>query len=142
MNAFLPSFPIERMSLRQLEHIATSPSRLLRQFQQDLSSNVISPLATRILQARPPKGVAVSTTHEWWGERDITSMHLMPGGRFLVFSTREYLQLWDLGFNQDSIISPYPLASLPISGEVQEGLAVMFTGKAIVAWLQSTVNNK
>lgn len=91
-NVFAPTFPITDMTVLQLEHSATSPSRLLARIRRDLPTGSIQPVCTRMLTKLP----AASAFHD-------TS--LVPGGRFLFTrSPNNIIELWDLGFPPDSVI--------------------------------------
>jgi hypothetical protein len=103
------------MSLAQLQHAATSPSRfsaLLRRHSE--TSNVpIQPISRRVLAPRP---LATVSHLSFGGEDDsFTHLCLVPGGRWLITHTETNLvQLWDLGFGADMIIKPNPLATVSL----------------------------
>ncbi|KAJ6487826.1 hypothetical protein C8R45DRAFT_994455 [Mycena sanguinolenta] len=100
------TYPLQNMSLRELEHAATSPSRFIAQIsKQRPDEEHIPAFCTRFFNPRLPKAVAGS-----YGETD--SMRLIPGGRYLVTATNSArISVWDLGYSPAAVINPYPLAS-------------------------------
>ncbi|KIM91317.1 hypothetical protein PILCRDRAFT_810578 [Piloderma croceum F 1598] len=91
-GVFAPTFPIADMTVLQLEHSATSPTRLLARIRRDLPTGSIQPMCTRMLTKLP----ATSAFHD---------TILVPGGRFLFTrSPGNIIELWDLGFSPDSVI--------------------------------------
>jgi len=91
-SVFAPTFPIADMTVLQLEHSATSPTRLLARIRRDLPTGSIQPVCTRMLTKLP----AASAFHDTF---------LVPGGRFLFTrSPGNTIELWDLGFSPDSVI--------------------------------------
>ncbi|KAJ7031913.1 hypothetical protein C8F04DRAFT_1262307 [Mycena alexandri] len=89
------TYPIEKMSLRDLEHAATSPARFIAQISKDWSSRadggLVPAFSTRLLQPRLPK-----LTPGHLGE--LLLMRLVPGGRYPRYDQRhrphEYLGPW------------------------------------------------
>ena len=117
-GAFLPSFPLEEMSLDDLEHTALSPHRFQAVIQK-YDGHSTEPLLTRKfvprVQPRQSGGAAMKTA--------IDEMALIPGGRFLLTSTFSgNLFLWDLGFNAGSHMKSLPIAML----ETNEGSQGVF----------------
>ncbi|KAG6908182.1 hypothetical protein DXG01_005835 [Tephrocybe rancida] len=95
---FLPSFPMETMALKALEHAALAPYRFPCLEMND--DNWIPPLSTRLLRdIRPDFG-------------HFKGLFLVPGGRFLVTRTSSSTSIWDLGASSYSFISLGSLASL------------------------------
>ncbi|EDR03649.1 uncharacterized protein LACBIDRAFT_307066 [Laccaria bicolor S238N-H82] len=116
-GAFLPSFPLEEMSLDDLEHTALSPRRFQAVIQK-YDGHPTEPLLTRKfvprLQPRQSGGAAMKTA--------IDQMALIPGGRFLLTSTYSgNLYLWDLGFNAGSHMKSLPIAMLETNEGSQGG---------------------
>ena len=112
-GAFLPSFPLEEMSLDDLEHTALSPHRFQAVI-QEYDGHSTEPLLTRKfvpwVQPRQSGGAAMKTA--------IDEMALIPGGRFLLTSTFSgNLFLWDLGFNAGSHMKSLPIAMLETTNE-------------------------
>ncbi|KAJ3507922.1 hypothetical protein NMY22_g16784 [Coprinellus aureogranulatus] len=101
---FRPSFPVERMSILELEHAATAPSRFLNLVKRlDLDAAPL-PYSSRDLVFR--KAPSLEGTH------GLRSFYLVPGGRFLLLSTDDLsLVLWDLGHNMNVVPKPYPIAT-------------------------------
>ncbi|KAJ7016004.1 hypothetical protein C8F04DRAFT_626851 [Mycena alexandri] len=103
------TYPIEKMSLRDLEHAATSPARFIAQISKDWSSRadggLVPAFSTRLLQPRLPK-----LTPGHLGE--LLLMRLVPGGRYLVTTSDiGRMSIWDLGYGPAAILNPYPLLS-------------------------------
>lgn len=97
------SFPFERMSSDELEHLALSPFRfdaLLDRFHG---------------HALPP--VHTQTFTPWFngGPIDLNTIYLIPGGRYLITRQQDTgIHLWDLGYNADTRPKLLPLAYLPL----------------------------
>ena len=101
-GVFLPSFPVEQMSLDDLEHAALSPRRLRARFQK---ADRTTPFLTHRV-----------TPHSQGGDLApnlILTVNLVPGGRFLVTSDRKgELHLWDIGYNVGGHMKMFPIATL------------------------------
>lgn len=100
-------FPMESMSLLQLEHIATSPVRfatgVLKALENDETPN---PVAIRILKLS-------SSSHPTLPFGSFKMLGLSSGGRFLLTLTdMKMLQIWDLGYSANMLIGCQPLASM------------------------------
>ncbi|RDB27801.1 hypothetical protein Hypma_002159 [Hypsizygus marmoreus] len=101
---FKATFPLTDMSNRALEHAALSPSRFIAYMCKESPQ----PFVTRILQSR-----SFSDPTGTWKEGNFVDLMLVPGGRFLITkSTQGVIHLWDLGFASDTIIQPFPIASI------------------------------
>ncbi|KAJ7185709.1 hypothetical protein C8R46DRAFT_982472 [Mycena filopes] len=102
------TYPMERMSLADLEHAATSPTRFVAQISRDRPSDdgvLVPAFSTRLLQPRLPKSVPGPLG-------TLSLMRLVPGGRYLITASNVgRLSLWDLGYGPAAIINPYPLLS-------------------------------
>jgi hypothetical protein len=94
---FLPTFPLERMGVAQLEHAASSPSRF-KIFLRN-ADGLASPASIRRIDNQ--------------GDTDFKHVCLVPGGRFLLTrNALQVVQLWDLGFNiTNAEDSPQEIAS-------------------------------
>ncbi|KAF7426027.1 hypothetical protein PC9H_008392 [Pleurotus ostreatus] len=143
------SFPVKEMSLVQLEHAATTPFRftsLLRHSSRSQKSpspttaanstfsSSAHPVAIRLLQPRLPRDFA--------GDVGIfESSYLVPGGRFLLTrSSRNLLQVWDLGYSADMMIKPESVASHHLGdGELQFDPDAQITqdGEGLLVFLAS-----
>ncbi|KAJ7597738.1 hypothetical protein C8J56DRAFT_920820 [Mycena floridula] len=98
------AYPVQSMSLRDLEYVATCPYRFAKALQTELSDdNALPPMATRVLSLS-------ARNHPL----PLTSYHLLClfGGRMLVTVTDSLIQLWDLGYSFAPTIAPTPLASI------------------------------
>ncbi|KAJ7440153.1 hypothetical protein FB451DRAFT_1415324 [Mycena latifolia] len=103
------TYPIENMSLADLEHAATSPARFIAQLTKPRTTNDLIPaFLTRIFHPRLRKA---SPADPVLGQ--ISLMRLIPGGRYLVTSTdTARIYLWDLGYSPAAVLNPYPLMSM------------------------------
>lgn len=101
------TYPMENMSLRDLEHAATSPARFIAQISKEWAEgDVIPAFHTRLFQPRLPKSVPGNL-----GETAL--MRLVPGGRYLVTATDlARISVWDLGWRPAEVLNPYPLVSI------------------------------
>jgi hypothetical protein len=114
------------MSLAQLQHASTSPSKftsLLRHHSQ-ISNGSVQPLSRRVLAPRPLAPIPSPISPNDLTEDDsFVHLCLVPGGRWLITLTESNLmQLWDLGLAADSMIKPLPLATISLG----EGASVQF----------------
>ncbi|KAK7044780.1 F-box domain-containing protein [Favolaschia claudopus] len=109
------TFPMENMSLRDLEHAATSPARFIAHLSKQRETEEIIPaLSTRIFQPRLPRPLTGISG-------DISRMRLIPGGRYLVTTSNlARMSVWDLGHRPAAIIKPYPLVSIVLSFQPSE----------------------
>ena len=99
-SIFLPTFPLEEMSQRALEHAATSPSRFLNLFMK--KNDTVHPFATRLFDSRRSSDDGM-----------LQDCCLIPGGRFLLSrSIYSIIHLWDLGYTSEAMIKPFPIASM------------------------------
>lgn len=92
------TYPIEQMTLNELEHAATSSSRLVHMLRTGLNPDQsLHPLASWSTCNDP--NMIVSRLNSL-GHRSgaVASMVLLPGGRYLVTRTEmRILRMWDLG---------------------------------------------
>jgi hypothetical protein len=100
---FIPSFPLETMSLKELIRLALSPfnfSRLL----STQSEGRLQEVQTRTFKAR---------LHRSGQCLKPRALHLLPGGRYLLTYHNHDICLWDLGHGR---VPPthFPIASLHI----------------------------
>lgn len=98
------------MSLISLEAAALSPyafvSRLWKKLPIDKHIPMM-PVATRIFNPRCSESVK------------LVNLELIPGGRFLLtVNSKDFIQLWDLGYSLNTVISTKPLASIKVSGVI------------------------
>ncbi|KAF8186899.1 hypothetical protein K438DRAFT_1835222 [Mycena galopus ATCC 62051] len=99
------TYPMENMTLRELEHAATSPARFIAQISKDMNGELIPAFSTRLFQPRLPR----STTGN---VGETLMLRLIPGGRYLVMAGElARISVWDLGYGPAAVINPYPLAS-------------------------------
>lgn len=100
-GAFLPSFPLQEMSLDDLEHAALSPRRLWALIGK---ADVMKPFLIRVFTPRTSRGAEPVS---------IDGARLVPGGRFLLTSTNNGgLSLWDIGYNAGTHMKIFPIATL------------------------------
>lgn len=88
-GALMISFPFEDMSVKELEHAALSPSRLVDRLRNGSSDKALEP--QRILPFEPLDSEAQPYSFSW--------LYLIPGGRFLFTESarKGHIALWDLG---------------------------------------------
>lgn len=102
---FKPTFPVQRMSVLELEHAATAPNRFLEYVKKTPAKNdSVVPYHTRVLQFRRPGETGATFS--------VDALHLIPGGRFLITTGSGCLDIWDLGYNGNHSGNVFPLASL------------------------------
>ncbi|KAF6764471.1 hypothetical protein DFP72DRAFT_423404 [Ephemerocybe angulata] len=120
---FKPTFPVEEMSLLELEHASTGPSRFLRAAKMQTEEECLRPYLTRIPQLRQARSSHDSSSYN--------ALHLVPGGRFLFTSGRNTVCLFDLGYNMNVPVKPFPLATLKDFGELR-AVAPTTNGKELL----------
>ncbi|KAJ7597752.1 hypothetical protein C8J56DRAFT_1159592 [Mycena floridula] len=106
-NVFAPSFPIQQLSVQELEYLSTSEYRFTTRLRTQLTSeHDLRPTCARLL----------NLFSENYHDCDVgifDDAYLIPGGRYLLtITTTSMLQLWDLGYTPNSIIPMVPSASL------------------------------
>ncbi|KAH6918071.1 hypothetical protein BKA70DRAFT_1554222 [Coprinopsis sp. MPI-PUGE-AT-0042] len=98
---FLPSFSFETMSVEELTRLALSPFAFSRLFSMESKERLLA-LQTRSFNPR---------LH---GSQDILklrSLHLLPGGRYLLTYHEQHVCMWDLGYGGVAP-RPFPIAAL------------------------------
>ena len=128
-GVFAPSFPLEDMSITELEHASLCPSRLSSLIHNDIP---LQSFATRILEPRTPSAVT-----NFVGNFHCTDAFLIPGGRFLVVNSTQYgICLWDLGIHGGKVPRFRPVAVIPevgrrmlCTGPTQDGLGIIFISR-------------
>ncbi|KDQ50218.1 hypothetical protein JAAARDRAFT_106977, partial [Jaapia argillacea MUCL 33604] len=103
----LSSFQTDKMTLVELQHVATSACRFMSHIRRSLSAGhkLMPPIATRLLNLDVP----------WLDPSDIgrDMLRLVPGGRFLITTkAKSVVELWDLGYTPTTLIPLYPLATM------------------------------
>jgi hypothetical protein len=108
-NIYVPTFPIDSMSLAQLEHAATADYRFTSFMRSHLKSDDNINGDDRPL---PGYTTRLLSFNHGSADRFGTAQYLVPGGRFLLASTDDgVLGCWDLGYSPDTAISPHPIAT-------------------------------
>ncbi|KDQ50221.1 hypothetical protein JAAARDRAFT_112616, partial [Jaapia argillacea MUCL 33604] len=98
------SFPTDKMSLVELQHVATSARRFMSRIRRSLNAGheLMPPIATRLLNLN------VLSLDPLDARRDM--LRLVPGGRFLITAkAKSMVELWDLGYTPTTLIPLYPL---------------------------------
>ncbi|KAJ7167448.1 hypothetical protein C8R43DRAFT_1121859 [Mycena crocata] len=114
---FKPSFPMDSMSLLELQDAATSAGRFTKRLYKREGDAVTVPLAPFVRRSFTPRVVKTSNVaSEIPGE--LKTVHLVPGGRFLIVATATLVHLCDLGHGANKLIKPHALAS---TGLLQAG---------------------
>lgn len=122
-GVFAPSFPLEDMSVTELEHASLCPSRLSSLIHNDIH---LQSFITRILE---PRCTSVVTN------LGFTEPFLIPGGRFLVvYSSINGISLWDLGIHGGKVPRSTPIAAIPdvmllCCGPTQDGLGIILISR-------------
>ncbi|KAL1674521.1 hypothetical protein EV122DRAFT_281941 [Schizophyllum commune] len=113
-SVFLGTYDLESMPLEMLEHTATAPLRCLNLLRShsgpraDFTGNSerrLSPLARQALTLRIPGERPFSS---YW-EDHFNHFSLVPGGRFLLATSKRHFHIWDLGQNAYCGVRPLPL---------------------------------
>ncbi|KAH6918041.1 hypothetical protein BKA70DRAFT_7146 [Coprinopsis sp. MPI-PUGE-AT-0042] len=105
---FLPSFPFETMTIKELTRLALSPFAFSRLVSTEGNDRLFA-LQTRSFNPR---------LHGSEDMLDLRSLHLLPGGRYLLTYHRQHVCMWDLGYRQVSP-KPFPIAVLHMKRSVQ-----------------------
>ncbi|KAF5330194.1 hypothetical protein D9611_010616 [Ephemerocybe angulata] len=108
---FKPTFPMEEMSLLELEHASTGPTRFLNGVKRYQPEEFVRPYLTRM-----PQLCRTRNSHD----RSSDILHLVPGGRFLFTSgvNLNTVCLFDLGYNMNVPVKSFPLATLEGFGDL------------------------
>ncbi|KAH6918125.1 hypothetical protein BKA70DRAFT_1056084, partial [Coprinopsis sp. MPI-PUGE-AT-0042] len=85
---FLPSFPLEAMSVKELTRLALSPFIFSRLVSME-GEGRLPEIQSRTFRPRLKRFDTVL---------DVRSLHLLPGGRYLFTYHEDNVCLWDLGF--------------------------------------------
>ncbi|KAJ7289281.1 hypothetical protein C8J57DRAFT_428993 [Mycena rebaudengoi] len=105
---YLASFLFTDMALNELEHIAMAPRRFASRLRREFSD----PECPRVAPHHSRTLASIDDPTE-----ELENMRLIPGGRFLVTTSRCKVRLWDLG------IGPIPLdRAAPITSKSMEGV--------------------
>ncbi|KDQ49307.1 hypothetical protein JAAARDRAFT_715957 [Jaapia argillacea MUCL 33604] len=108
-------FLTDRMSIHELEHVATAPCRFISRIRRSLKrgDKFLLPISIRLLNLNIPSGVPPAR---------LTMLRLLPGGQFLITSNFDCkLELWDLRFMPNALIPPLPIASVVVPNLLLEG---------------------
>ena len=123
-GVFAPSFPLEDMSITELEHASLCPSRLSSLIHNGVP---LRSFVTRILEPRTP-----SLVPNFEENLHCTDAFLIPGGRFLVVNSAHHgICLWDLGIHGGKVPRFRPVAVIPevdrrlLCGPTQDGLGII-----------------
>ncbi|KAF6764465.1 hypothetical protein DFP72DRAFT_423288 [Ephemerocybe angulata] len=120
---FKPTFPMETMSILELEHASTGPVKFLGGVKMYHDEECVRPYLTRTPQLRRERSSHDSYSYD--------TFHLVPGGRFLLTSDLNTIWLFDLGYNMNVPVKPLPLATLEGFGEMQS-IAPTTNGKELL----------
>lgn len=107
------------MSLSDIEHATTSPTRFLARLRRDIPTGTLSPLITQKLSSTDNSifrsmalvpGGALATAYPY----KITSYPAawVPGRYLLTLSSDLVVRLWDLGSSSSGIVRKEPITSL------------------------------
>lgn len=115
---YKPTYPVEKMTLAELERAALGPHRFIKSIDEARSRSSERPVPYLARQFRCRKRAREAT-----GPNDlyaVSHLALVPGGRFLFTAAGRsgddpklsVVCLWDLGHNMRSPIKAYPIASV------------------------------
>lgn len=111
------SFPFQKMTLDELEHLALSPARM-----ENLIAAASKVPSDRDAEVRPVQTRCMSLCRSRLGnelDMEVDDLHLLPGGRFLLtLHPGDGIYLWDLGHNAVAPPRTCPLASLHFASRV------------------------
>ena len=107
-QVFLPTFPLDKMTISELEHAATSHFRFTAVLKRAATPSgpysKLVPYVTHVLHHRDPINPDLPLQHK--------AIYLVPGGRFLLMSsTTGAMTLMDLGYPPRTVIEPFAIAS-------------------------------
>ncbi|KAF5330237.1 hypothetical protein D9611_010626 [Ephemerocybe angulata] len=125
---FKPTFPMEEMSILELEHASTGPTRFLDGVKRYQPEESVRPYLTRTPQLRRERSSYDSFVYD--------AFQLVPGGRFLFTSAIDTVCLFDLGYNMNVPVKPSPLAVLDNFGELRAIAPTRNRKKLLVATLK------
>ncbi|KAJ3534715.1 hypothetical protein NMY22_g6797 [Coprinellus aureogranulatus] len=112
-DVFKPTFPLDNMSNLELEHAATAPKRFLNLIKHLEPGSAPLPFSSREIFLRQ------NPLLQGQGAHDLRRIYLLPGGRFLLVSTKDLsLVLYDLGYSMRYAPDPYPIATSEKWGSV------------------------
>ncbi|TEB28000.1 hypothetical protein FA13DRAFT_1735903 [Coprinellus micaceus] len=123
-GVFKPTFPLQRMSILDLEYASLGPRRFLKMLNSIQGDESPLPYGNRelIFRRRPPLT----------GAYPCDGFYMATGGRFLlVYGEDDSLSLWDLGYNLRAPMKTYPVATLERSGELAAA-SQSFDGEGIL----------
>ncbi|KAF5330236.1 hypothetical protein D9611_010627 [Ephemerocybe angulata] len=120
---FKPTFPTEKMSILELEHASTGPTRFLAGVKMYEPDECVRPYITRTPQFRWER-----RSYDFYG---YDTFHLVPGGRFLFTCNSHVVCLFDLGYSMNVHVKSTPLAILKGFGELK-AVAPTTNGKELL----------
>lgn len=92
------------MTVDELTRLALSPFILSRLLSEE-GEGRLPEVQTRIFSPRLRRSESIS---------DLKSLHLLPGGRYLLTYHEHHVCMWDLGYGRVSA-APFPIAVLHVS---------------------------
>ncbi|KAJ3529116.1 hypothetical protein NMY22_g9130 [Coprinellus aureogranulatus] len=147
---YKPTYPLEKMTLAELEHAASGPHRFIKFVDATDSTqpgHQTQPYLIRQIPYRKKAEEAGSPDESYAATRLV----LIPGGRFLVTSAssdgtteKGAVCLWDLGYSMHTPAKPFPVASTSTEPSILSLSACPgLDGKAIiVAILGQSLGNE
>ncbi|KAJ7778196.1 hypothetical protein B0H16DRAFT_880412 [Mycena metata] len=125
-SLFKPSFPFDDMSLLDLQRAAifgAAPRFTRRLYKQEADNGAMFPFHRRVFNPRVTKSSKVASEDSG----TLKTLHLIPGGRFLIASTSTLVHLFDLGYDATKLIRPHALASVALPGPGDPSISVLPT---------------
>ncbi|KAF9479325.1 hypothetical protein BDN70DRAFT_932655 [Pholiota conissans] len=98
---FLPTFPLDEMTVPELEHAAMAPYKWLALGYVGDGSGTRTSVGTHRIRNLSPVEASLHSDEMDPPEEDdfeVRSLFLVPGGRFLVTFSWRWICVWDLGF--------------------------------------------
>lgn len=113
---FKGTYPLEKMSVKELEHAASGPHRFIKSIKSYPRPAEVGDYTSTAFQVRSFKAFrrpsSTDTTYKPFGTYELREFALVPGGRFLLTCGKNGLCLWDLGYSMYAPAKPYPISSI------------------------------
>ncbi|TRM59901.1 hypothetical protein BD626DRAFT_572300 [Schizophyllum amplum] len=106
-DVFPPTFPLDKMSLAELEHAVFAPKRFFKLVQQRgtaVPNGSLEPVSRRVVVIIDDKQPA-DEDEKVYG----AAIRLLPGGRFVIATTRSAIYLLDIGYDLNPVIRTRPV---------------------------------
>ncbi|TEB28023.1 hypothetical protein FA13DRAFT_825885 [Coprinellus micaceus] len=116
-GVYKPTYPVEKMTLAELEHAASGPRRFIKFISRSNSGSSKRYTGPYVTRRYPCRREANQD-----GLHTASHLALVPGGRFLFTAEGSRPKdaapasvcLWDLGYNMHCPANPFPVATISI----------------------------